>query len=373
MAAVLKTIQSGTITMADAAATDTVARGVDTGFDASVVLANTWVWFSVSSDGTGGTDLENCGVMCVLTDVDTITFTREASSGPLVIQWRLVEWTSGVIVQHLTTTLTGATGTQAIAGATTGGRFIVSLGAVCDNMNDWQRHNGMMTFDNDTQVGITRNTSNGTDITYSYMVIEYDGCTVQVANPTFTTTTNTTDTATITAVDTGKTLLFGTVNASLVNADDAQYMLAFANTTTINFTRNTGTSGTFEFTVYVVEFDDDSVVRRNPVVTASGTGTNNETITAVVLAQSAACMSGVGPFGGFTGITALTGTSAIDRHFVTNELTSTTNHRSIRGDSTTDSSYESQVVEFQLGGGAGVPVLGHVPRGRDRGIRRGSQ
>jgi len=351
-------VQTGTITLADTASSDTVDRGVDTGFDTTVTVGKTVLFWGTNHTATTYDDGWLAGE---LTDGDTITFTRNGTSGAVVIRWWLVSWASGVKVQHKSITLTGVSSNTGTIDAGNGdGRFLVPSGALGTSITNNARIYCTLSITADTTVTCTRSQTSG-NVTQYFQVVEYDGCTVQELTHTITTDTNTTVTDAITAVAaTTNCLIIAMVQGSFtVDGMDGMFWTAdFQDTSNVDFVRTLGDSTTSTFIYFVVEFTDGTVVQRNAGSLTNTNATLNTTISAVDTARSVALMSGVGPNPFQTGRSATTSSAAFDRNFVTNELTTTTNHAAVRGDSANDQNYISQVVQFAEGaGGASVAQL----------------
>lgn len=329
----------------------TIVRGTDTGFNTTVTPGATILFVTFrSEDGS----LPSAQITWALTDGNTITITRNSSTGAVVCFWTLVSFASGVVVQHKSITLstTQTTNTAAIdAPSVGGGRWIIAGGCTSPS-SDPNRNWGRWAIDSDTQISVTRAFQDGGDAaTYKCQVVEYSGATVQVVSKTLTSTIGTTDDTTVTAVDLAKTVLFG--SCSSFGSDfvsDVAWTMDLTSTTNFRVQRNGTTSVTVGITAYVVEFTDGTEVRRNAVShAAQGVGdpySVNTTITAVVTARSVAIMAGMCNVGLSSGRSAGANALLWLRHLVTSELTATTTHQSTRHNGFDAQDYHSQVIQF---------------------------
>jgi len=312
--------------------------------------------FSVSHTATNSDDF---GVGGELTDGDTITFTRSGTSGALTIEWYLVSFSSGVKVQYKNVDVTGASNTVSIDAGNGDGRFIIPLGGYGSIASSFTRWGTTLSITSDTVVTATRETPDANFHVY-FAVVEHDGCTVQELTHTITTSTNATESDTISAVaDVDNCLIFATYRSQMVTGIDDQFWTAdFASTTQVDFVRTATDSVTAVFIYFVVEFTDGTAVRRNGGVFANTEGTEDITISAVDLARSLPLLSHAGwPNNNMAGRCPTDSSTIQDRHHVRHTLTSTTNHRLIREDTVGAANYISQVVQFAEAGGTNAGML----------------
>lgn len=153
------TIQSGQITLAASGTSVTVDQGVDSGFDTAVTTTQTillWTARSADTSGSFGT------IRGVLTNGTTITFDRNnTTTADAIIEWQLISFSSGVVVQHKTITVAAASasGTVAIDAASIGGgRFLIHGGTYTSGLQPRDIQNRVI-FDSTTQLSANRTTT----------------------------------------------------------------------------------------------------------------------------------------------------------------------------------------------------------------------
>lgn len=347
------TIQSGQITIAAAATSVTVDQGVDPGFDTAVTTTQTillFTWRANDASGTVGT------VRGVLTNGTTITFDRNnATTADCIIEWQLVSFSSGVVVQHkaITVNAASASGTVAIDAASIGGgRFLIHSGTYTAGTQS-RDINSRVQFDSTTQVSANRTTTTS-QLDIAVQVVEHDSATVQTITFSRTGTTATTEDETISAVTLANTAVFGSSQHSAnVGPAEWKYDLSFTSTTNLRASRITGTSTNLTLTAYVVSFTDGSVVQHVANLHSAST-TSNATITAVTLARTVVTKRDVGSGLSWAAVVAATIAS---RGAGTRLLTSTTNLRTEKASATTDVTFNSQVIEFAEGGAINTETL----------------
>ena len=352
--------QSGSKVLSAGTASMTIVRGTDAGFDTTVTTTSTILLVTSRATGTP------VYINWELTDGNTITVARTDTTGNITVFWVLLSFSSGVVVQHKSISLSAlqTTNTAAINAASIGGgRWIVSGGVNPGNGNA-NRSFGRLVFDSSTQISATRLTADNSDsAVYKCQVVEYDNATVQTVSGTLSSSTATTDDKTITAVTTAKTAIWGTMSADGGNPDAIFWDAFLTSTTNLRLQRTTGTSLSFNYTVYVVEFTGSESVQANAVAQADGVGTSNLTITAVDTALAVAMLTGVSPIGMSTGRSG-SGVSEYERHSASSDLTSTTNHQVVRAEANNAQDYHSQVIEFSEAAAAASTS--------DAGVRNGS-
>jgi hypothetical protein len=347
--AVLGLIQRGSITIANAASSVNVVRGTSAGFDTTVDPANTILLFSHrhNTDGSGeGSKMVRGRVI----DGDTLTFDRGGTAQIVTVEWQLLSFTSGVVVQHRDVTIaadgTATTATSAISAASLGGeRFIIANGSAPSASAGNMRHAGRWRFTSTTEVEASVNsTSASITVGLACQVVEYVGATVQAVDiSTATGASQTIDTA-ISSVTAGNTLVFGSGRINNDAPDRAIYHASFPDATTLRLTRNSSTSGqTLTATIYLVSFTDGTGIARYAPAHADGTATVDTTITAVTASKTGLVTSNATMNGWMAGISAAT---ALGRITGTAERTSTTNLRTTKGVATTATTFGVQVVEF---------------------------
>ena len=353
------TIQRGQITIAAAATSVTVDRGVDSGFDTAVVLTETILWPATwranDASGTVGT------IQGVLTDGNTITFRRNnATTADGIIEWCMSSYASGVVVQHKTGTVAAASASQTVAisaPSISGGRFVLHGGTYTAGTQS-RDINTRVSLNSTTEALVSRTTTTS-DVEVAFQVIDYDTATVQTITFSRTGTTATTEDETISAVTLANTAVFGSSQHSAnVGPPEWKYDLSFTSTTNLRATRITGTSTNLTITAYVVSFSDGTTIQHVANL-HSASVTDDTTISAVVLARTVVSKLDVGS--GLSWAAGVTATIA-SRAAGTRLLTTTTNLRTEKASSTTDVTFNSQVIEFAEGG-ASAAVTGTLATG----------
>lgn len=352
------TIQSGQITLAASGTSVTVDQGVDSGFDTAVTTTQTillWTARSADTSGSFGT------IRGVLTNGTTITFDRNnTTTADAIIEWQLISFSSGVVVQHKTITVAAASasGTVAIDAASIGGgRFLIHGGTYTSGLQPRDIQNRVI-FDSTTQLSANRTTTTS-QLDIAVQVVEHDSATVQTITFSRTATTALTEDEAISAVTLANTAVFGSMQLSINSTPDAwKYDLSFTSTTNLRLSRITGTSTNLTATCYVVSFTDGTTIQHVANV-HSGATQDDTTISAVVLARTAVSKLDVASGMSFSnGVTA----STMQRGCGTRVFTSTTNLRTEKGVLTTNVTFNSQVIEFAEGG-ASAAVTGTLATG----------
>ena len=346
-------VQSGTKQLPAASSSITIVRGVDAGFDTTVNVARTRLRVTARTAGTDLNTYTNYSIGWYFTDGDTITVLRSGTTSDVIIEWELTEFDSGQLVaQPVVLTFSATTtATAAISAASLGGgRWIESNGLV-GAQETATRSTANVRFNSTTQVGATRTNGTGTVTLYA-TVYEHVDATVQTVEQTLTANTETDHDETITSVDTTKTFVVGTVRcAGASGLNDGSWQARLTSATNLRWSRNTGTSGTFTVTCYVVSMADDTTVEASTITHSDGTGTVNTTISAVTLANASVSLSGM--MVPSIGLTASNG--AFGRALATASLTSTTNVQTIKGVTATALTQYAQVIQWGAfaGGGGG--------------------
>lgn len=346
------TIQSGQITIPAAGTSVTVGRGVDPGFDTTVTTTKTILLFTFRINEAGGVGPTVRGV---LTDSDTITFSRNSyTTQDCIIEWQLVSFATGVVVQHkaITVNAGNASGTVAIDAASIGGGRWLIHGGTYTTSTSSRDYNNRVVFDSTTQVSANR-TNTTTQLDIAVQVVEHDEATVQTILFSRTATTSLTEDEPISAVTTANTAVFASSQHSAAETPNVtKYDLSFNSTTVLRATRITGTSTNLTITAYVVSFADGTTIQHVPNL-HSASAISNTTITAVVLART--CVTKLDTGSGLSW-SAVTSATIAQRGSGTRLLTSTTNLRTEKPSAATDVTFNSQVIEFAEGAPAGLPI-----------------
>jgi hypothetical protein len=342
MALAISSIQTGSKTLAAASTSMTIEAGTDAGFDTAVVRANTLVIITVrTADATATVDSAECRYT-LDSDGNTITVTRGASTGDLVCDFQIIEFSDGLVAQYLEVTMTGTTSaTVAINDIPSGhGRFIISCGR-SSTETAATRHSARWRLDSGTQASVNR--SNGTgNVTACAIVVDVEGAVVRTIETTFTATTSLTEDEAIAAVTLARSSLYGTLQTAGGSALGNCWQMSFVDTETVRFTRADATSATQTVTAYAVEWPTGVAVQRVAAAFSGSDLTDDNTITAVAVART--MLSNAGTWLQSGGAPSVNGT--LGRVLATLGLTSTTNLRLTKGIAATATAFEAQVVEF---------------------------
>ena len=348
---IISSIQEVEITISSSSATGTATI-------TSVDTSRSVVFFSYGNMGGARQTSVSAGVDGVytrvaLTNATTVTATRGASPAfSKTIICTVVEYTDAAVdsVQQGTISMTDTTasGTDTISSVTTSRSIVIYNGdSITVDVGEGRAMTDV-SLTNSTTVTATRGTTSSTShsVTTGYVVIEFAaGITDSVQEYSITISSGTSATATISSVDTSRTVTFPGGMTTPQGGPDAGHEMSYSqltNATTVTATR--GASGGFNTTISgtMVEFSAGVIdsIQRGIVTMATTDLTKNTTITAVDLDYAV-----VQALGGTS-----TSTSGVDpeEQFFTLELTSATNIRSDIGDvgSGRDVIYSYEVVEY---------------------------
>jgi len=269
--AVLKSIQSGTATLA--AANTSVTATINAVTTAKSILKYT---HSGSGDRNGKHFMPVAGEINSTTQ---LTFRKAHDGGSgfgtpqnVTISWFVIEYESGVTVQRGgTNAITSNTDKDVtISAITTAKSYPTTTWRGSNNFGAGGETMAVATFTSTTNLRLRTYRAGATDITNHFcywQVIQYDDASVTVYAKSM--TTGTSDTQAITSVDMTKTML--AVTAGTDRGGDASFQAAYlwtvflSNATTIQFNRNTSVSDNSYFQIYVVVFSDDNIISRNTI------------------------------------------------------------------------------------------------------------
>ena len=310
-ATTIKRVQSGTIAMNPATQTVTLTA-VDTA--RSFVLCH-----NRTNDGD-----PVLRVTCVLTNATTLTITSSQNNASNVVQWYVVEYTSGIAVQRGSASFANGTGTVNVAlspAVNLAKSFVLISERISDNnQNRDERWTIRARLSTTTNLELSRNET-GTAVSIAWQVIQMQDASVQSG---LTTINNgsATATAAITAVDTAKTFVVFTRRAAAVTAGrDGRYQVRgeLTNATTLTFTRS-GTSDVLEIAWFAVTLNDGTTVQRGVSTAAAGATQVDASLSpAIVLNRSFPIISVSGGENNNNG--------RLDDTSLTDAFTSTTNLR----------------------------------------------
>lgn len=314
-------IQKGTINLGagDTSATATIAA-VDT--------SRAFVLASVRTDTSAANQQS---VSAQLTNDTTVTVTRLASGAAAVIEYTVVEFASGATVQRGSTTIPGAStsNTATISSVATGRAWVIHTQRYDGSGQVGSSTLAREALTNATTITFTRGGAAG-DLIIEWQVVEFetdaDG-TVQRGEATLASAQTQVDVALGTAVTLARSFPWVSMSTGTggpqVNNLLVQPILTGPTGLRI---QRVGTSNTNIHSWQVVELASDWSVQQVPVQLANGDTNDDDTITAVVLADSFALV----PTNGRYGMTGNTGNN-LSTGSITTSLTGTTTLNTQRG------------------------------------------
>jgi hypothetical protein len=292
-AAVVKNVQTGTVTM-PAGIVATVA----------ITSVNTAQAFVICYFLTGNNNGQVAAqrVTCDLTGATTLTITNGAADPAEVVRWYVVEFLSGVTVQRglvPTGTYANATPTVnvAIAAVNLAKTFVlISTRAASNTTNIDEQFLPTAQLTSTTNLQLTR-TEPGTAFAVAWQVIQIESAVVQSGTASIAKNT-TSITATLNpAVDTTRTFLVFTGNAgNKAGGIESQYLTTgvITNATTLTFARAApanGNGGQVDIAWFAVRMTDGTTVQRGTNTTPNPGATMNAALTAIVPARSVPIIS----------------------------------------------------------------------------------
>jgi len=317
-ATTVKNVQSGSVTM-NPSLRNVALTAVDMG--RTFVLCN---------NRTDGSDDPDQRVTCELTSATNLQIRSEDSDSDNIVQWHVVEFTSGIAVQRGVATIPRFQPNPAPH------NFIVTLPTAVDLTRSFVLISERIEEDSSnrdevwtirarlsspTTLELSRDEDGGDDVVLvAWQVIQMQDATVQAG---LTTINNnwTTATATIAAVDTTKTFLVFSRRADRNTAgreEDYQIRGELTNATTLTFTR-VDNDNDMDIAWYVVTLNDGTTVQRGTTTLANNTNTEDVTLApAIVPNRSFPIISVSG---------GVNNSGYLDDTSITADLTSTTNLR----------------------------------------------
>ncbi|MGB0404082.1 MAG: T9SS type A sorting domain-containing protein [Salibacteraceae bacterium] len=267
-AASVNNIQRGSVSLTGTSITVTLCD--------SVIKSSSILIFSMSnnSNSVGG-----CLVRGILTNENTLTFTRAQTNGTPIIEWTVIEYSSGVTVEHGSTNVDASTKDQAITavGNLSNSFPIITMS---NNGSTWGNDDGVVAELTSTSNLQFRCSNSNFDV--NWQIVQYDSCSVESFSSSL---TGASSTASITAVDTLKSIIIGShYQSGNINADDMP-RVEFADDETITLTR-VGSASTLTYFGYAIEFTDNTTVEHGNFSFASGSTTDTETINAIATDRS---------------------------------------------------------------------------------------
>jgi hypothetical protein len=319
-ATTVKNVQSGSVTM-NPSLSNVALTAVDMG--RTFVLCN-----NRTDDG----DDPDQRVTCELTSATNLQIRSEDSDSDNIVQWHVVEFTSGVAVQRGVENISSGTGTRTVTiSAVNQAKSFVLISERIDegNTNRDERWTFSARLSNPTTLELRRNET-GRAVTVAWQVIQMQDATVQSGLTTIN-NNSTTATATIGAVDVTRTfLVFSRRAENSINGREGRYQVRgeLTNATTLTFTR-AGDSDDVDIAWFAVTLNDGTTVQRGTTTLANNNDTANVALaSAIVPNRSFPIISVSGGLDNNSG--------HLDDTSITADLTSTTNLR-LERDSNADS------------------------------------
>jgi hypothetical protein len=321
-AAVVKNVQTGTVTMPGGSPVATVAI-------TSVNTARTFVicYFLVGNNN-GQTDAQR--VTCELTGATTLTITNGVADGAEVVRWYVVEFLSGVTVQRglvPTTTYTAVTATVPvpIAAVNLAKTFVlISARTASSTLDRDEQFTPTAQLTSTTNLQLTRNETGTVPLAVAWQVVQIESAVVQSGTASIAKNT-TSITATLgPAVDTTRTFLVFTSVADTKTASvESKYLATgvITNAATLTFTRAVaanGNGGQVDIAWFAVRMTDGTTVQSGTNTPPSPGVTLNVALSAIVPARSVPIISTSGDPGS-------TANDALDDNSLAAALTSATN------------------------------------------------
>lgn len=329
--------QTGTATIANGSTSVTASiTGVD--------MAQSFLVFSSTIDNNSPTNFQIGGK---ITNATTLTFERTGNTGAVTIKWQVFEFEGGVYVQHGSTTnvTRGAAMNVAINCVDLTKSFV--LISARKSGNQFGADDGItanLTSSTNMELQISNAGPGGANMEEAYwQIIEYQGAVVKKFVTTLnagSATTTTTITPNITNLSKAMVISNHRFNGDVNSFDLPRSELT--NVSTVTYTR-IGTATDMTFVTYVVEFTDQTTVVRNTQNFASGSTSENVSITAVA-------SSGVIAPGNYgrQGSTSFATDDNPGHNWFTYEITSPTNLQIVRAVGTGSTAVAPwQVVTFE--------------------------
>lgn len=284
--------QSGTVTLTGTSGTVTIFP---------VNLGKSFLVFSAtSSNNTSGSDSGNALVAGVLTNATTLTFSRGNATVNATIHWQIFEFVSGVTVQRGTANIAASPTDITLTAVDVAKSFPIVNGSSGASGNYGQNDSFNAEITSATNLRLTA----GSPIATAYwQVVQYDDAIVKKVTATMGTsasdnTVNVTLSPAITNLNKAMVLSNHATSgtASLAGQHIPQTKLIDAST--VQFFRTAPhPSAIFTFVAYVIEFTDNTLVERNEVAFAAGSGGLQTSVAAINASLTGSGVFGPGNFG----------------------------------------------------------------------------
>ncbi|MCR9141099.1 MAG: hypothetical protein NXI24_02525 [bacterium] len=276
----LTNVQSGSITMSSA--TQNVAV-------TPVVMSRSFVVCYVRTSESSAYYQPSCQ----LSATNQVTIQSNQALATAVVQWYLVEFTSGVSVQRGSTTLAGGSSTSnvTIASSAVNKSFVVSTTRI--NLNSTgadEQRTVRARLTSATNLELSRN-ENTNAVVVEWQVVYMDAAFVQSGISTIAGGSGSATVSLPTSVDLSRTFVLTNVrvDAASNGGDDDYFVRAtLSGTNTLNLNRFASASASVEVAYFVVEMTDGSSVQAGAVTTPFNTTTTmSATLSpAIVLSRS---------------------------------------------------------------------------------------
>lgn len=326
----------------------------NTAIISSVNTSNAVLFYQGQSNSASSTD-DIGQARITLTNGTTVTALRNTSSTKTItVRAAVIEFSSSAIqsVQYGTVSVanTSNTANATISSVNTSNSSVIYLGISSDSNSNQSPANNefLLSITGATTVAATRNNGTNTgNCVISFCVVEYKAAVLQsLQTVNFSVfTANTSDTFTISSVNTANTvLIWGGQRTPQPSENSAYLNVQLTNSTTLTFTRGGGTAGGIRAaTISVVEFASGVMksMQRGTISLGSGQTSNTATISSVGTSKSFV------NYCDFNNNGASGGSEDFSQIFPTLALTNSTTVTAARGatsTSTTVASYE--VPEF---------------------------
>lgn len=309
-------VQSGSVTMSTA--TQNVAV-------TAVNMSRSFVYCGFRTDLS---DISNVPT-CQLSATNQVTIRSNFANATAVVQWYLVEFTSGVSVQRGATTLAGGSSSSnvTITSSPLAKSFVISttrINVASQTIDEQRTVRARLT--SATNLELSRN-ENTNAVVVEWQVIQMDAAFVQSGIATITTATSSTTVNLPTSVNLGRTFVITNVRASASNGGfEDEYFVrpVLSGTNTLNLNRYVSANDLVEVAYFVVELTDGSTVQAGSVSTPTATsGTMDATLSPAVVVNRTLPV-----FGLSTGVAS---SASLDSASFTPTFTSTTNLQFERG------------------------------------------
>ena len=269
--ATIKTVQSGTATIADNSASITATI-------TSVATDKAFLTFTVRHNNTNTSEQSrDLQVRGVLTNSTTVTFDRDSAAsgqGTCVVSWFVIEYTSGVTVQRGTVAgINATTHNVTLPTAVTLAQSwpIVTMQGFAGSSEIKQRHTIRAEITTTTNLALT-NAANASSCKFAWQVIDYTGASVQKITKALA-NTGTSQTSTITSVTMAQTFLQGSYyQATSWTIYPGQWWTAYlSDASTITYTCYENQGKDNNAITYVISSSDFGVTRYQTSLTSSQT------------------------------------------------------------------------------------------------------